>query len=131
MIETSLFTPTDDALPRCYFRLEFNLRSGPIADLLLKPAERHANKIDRVLRGFLAARRLALLFFLCLLYAAGQANSGSLHLWVTDSAGHCVRTSVHISSEAVTWVDRRNDNWASLDFESPQGTITQRAAGLC
>src|SRR5579864_2890265 len=74
-IETSLFTPTDNALPCFFYRLEFNLRSGRVAEFSSKPNERCANWIERVLRGFLAASRVALLFFLCFLHAAGQANS--------------------------------------------------------
>jgi hypothetical protein len=124
MIETSLFTPTDDALPRCYFRLEFNLRSGRVADLPPKPAVRPANKIDRLSKGSLATSRLALLSFFCLLHAAGQANSGSLHLWVTDSASHGVRTSVHISSEASQYRSTvETDNQGHLEVRNlPYGT---------
>jgi hypothetical protein len=124
MIETSLFTPTDNALPLCSFKLDFNLRSGRVADLLLKPAEQHANKKDRVLSVWLAANRLALLSFLCLLQAVGQANSGSLHLWVADSAGHGVRTSVHISSEASQYRSIvETDSQGHLDLRNlPYGT---------
>jgi hypothetical protein len=52
MIEISLFTPTDNAVSLCSLKLDFNLRSGHFADLLLNPAERHAKRIDRGLRLF-------------------------------------------------------------------------------
>src|SRR5580704_9621575 len=124
MIGTSLFTLTDNALPLCSSKLEFNLRSRRIADLSPKPAERLANKIDRMSTGSLAASRLALLFVICVLHAVGQANSGSLHLWVSDSAGHGVRTSVHISSEASQYQSiLETDNQGRLDLRNlPYGT---------
>jgi hypothetical protein len=124
MIGTSLFTLTDNALPLCSSKLEFNLRSRRIADLSPKPAERLANKIDRMSTGSLAASRLALLFVFCVLHAVGQANSGSLHLWVSDSAGHGVRTSVHISSEASQYQSiLETDNQGRLDLRNlPYGT---------
>jgi hypothetical protein len=124
MIETSLLTPTDDALSHGCFRLEFNLRSGHAAGFSPREAKRRANAIDRVSRASLAASRLALLFFFCLLHAGGQANSGSLHLWVTDSAGHGVRTSVHISSEASQYQSTvETDSQGHLDLRNlPYGT---------
>jgi len=45
-------------------------------------------------------RRLAALFLLCSLPVFCQSNSGELHLKVTDPAGHGVKTSVHIISDA-------------------------------
>jgi len=45
-------------------------------------------------------RRLAILFLACVLQLAGQANHGSLHLQVTDSAGQGIKTQVKIVSEA-------------------------------
>ena len=44
--------------------------------------------------------RLVLLLLFCGVHAAGQASSGSLHLWVSDSAGRGIRTTVHLTSEA-------------------------------
>src|SRR5437762_13784501 len=45
-------------------------------------------------------RRLAIVFLICVLQAAGQANHGSLHVWVTDTSGRAIQTQVQIASEA-------------------------------
>ncbi len=44
--------------------------------------------------------RLAFLLLFFCVHAAGQASSGSLQMWVTDSAGRGIRTAVHLTSEA-------------------------------
>lgn len=44
--------------------------------------------------------KLAFFLMFCVFQAAGQANSGSLLLWVTDSAGSGIKTSVRLTSEA-------------------------------
>ncbi|MGB7437844.1 MAG: TonB-dependent receptor plug domain-containing protein, partial [Candidatus Acidiferrum sp.] len=45
-------------------------------------------------------KRLAALFFLCALSLAAQSNSGELRLRVTDPAGHPLKTTVQLVSEA-------------------------------
>ena len=52
------------------------------------------------LRSAPLIKRIAILFLAGALSLAGQVNHGSLQLWVTDAAGHGMKVTVEISSEA-------------------------------
>ncbi len=71
-------------------------------------------------------RRLAFLFLACVLELAGQANHGSLHLRVTDAAGHGIRTQVQIASQANQYRSvLETDSQGLLDVRQlPYGTYT-------
>ncbi len=61
-------------------------------------------------------RRLAIFFLACALQAAGQANHGSLRLFVTDSSGRGVKTSVEFTSDASQYHSvLETDNQGRLD----------------
>lgn len=71
-------------------------------------------------------RRFAILFLICAFQAAGQANHGSLHLWVTDSSGRAVKTQVQIASEANQYRSvLETDSQGQVDVRQlPYGTYT-------
>jgi hypothetical protein len=71
-------------------------------------------------------RRLAILMFGCVLELAGQANHGSLHLRVTDSAGRGIRAQVQIASDANQYHSVLDtDSQGLLDVRQlPYGTYT-------
>ena len=71
-------------------------------------------------------RRLAVLIFGCALELLGQANHGSLHLWVTDASGRAVRVWVQVASEANQYrTQLETDTQGELDVRQlPYGAYT-------